>query len=163
MTDVLIAVVALVLMEPTTAFVHRFVMHGFGMGWHRSRHEPPAAVLEANDLFPVVFATATIVLLAIGVYVVSAPRALVPIGIGITAYGASYLLVHDVVIHRRLAFLPLPDRLLRRWREAHNVHHLFARGPYGFLAPVVPRELRRRAEARDADRTRRTVSRRVPR
>jgi beta-carotene 3-hydroxylase len=161
-TGVLIAVVALVLMEPVTALVHRFVMHGFGMGWHRSHHEAPGRVLEANDLFPVVFAAATIVLLAVGVYVASAPRVLVPIGIGITAYGAAYLLVHDVVIHRRLAFLPLPDRLLRRWRVAHNVHHLFARAPYGFLAPVVPGELRRRAEARHVDRTRRTISR-VPR
>jgi beta-carotene 3-hydroxylase len=159
MTDVLVAVAALVLMEPVTAFVHRFVMHGFGMGWHRSHHESPRAVLEANDLFPVVFAGATIIVLAIGVYAASAPRALLPIGIGITAYGAAYLVVHDVVIHRRLAFLPLPDWLLRRWREAHNVHHLFAQAPYGFLAPVVPPQLRRRAAAREVDRTRRTVNR----
>jgi beta-carotene 3-hydroxylase len=162
MTDVLVAVAALVLMEPFIALVHRFVMHGFGMGWHRSHHEPPRRVPEANDLFPVVFATITIVVLAIGVYVASAPRVLVPIGVGVTAYGAAYLLVHDVVIHRRLAFLPLPDRLLRRWREAHNVHHLFAQAPYGFLAPVVPGDLRRRAAALDVDRTRRTVSLRGP-
>jgi beta-carotene 3-hydroxylase len=158
MTNVLVAVAALVLMEPVTALIHRFVMHGFGMGWHRSHHEPPRAALEANDLFPVVFASATIVLLSIGVYVASAPRLLVPIGIGVTAYGAAYLFVHDVVIHRRLAFLPLPDWLLRRWRDAHNVHHLFAQAPYGFLAPVVPAELRRRAAARSVDRTRRTIS-----
>jgi hypothetical protein len=42
------------------------------------------------------------------------------------------------------------------------VHHLFARAPYGFLAPVVPAELRRRAAAGGVDRTRRTISRRVP-
>jgi beta-carotene 3-hydroxylase len=161
MTDVLVAVAALVAMEPVTALVHRFVMHGFGMGWHRSHHEAPRQVLEANDLFPVVFAGVTIVLLAIGVYGESAPRVLIPIGAGITAYGAAYLLVHDVVIHRRLAFLPLPDWLLRPWREAHNVHHLFARAPYGFLAPVVPAELRRRTAARGDDRTRRTISRRA--
>jgi beta-carotene 3-hydroxylase len=159
MTDLLVALAALVLMEPVTALVHRYVMHGFGMGWHRSHHEAPRTVLEANDLFPVVFAGVTIVLLAIGVYVAGAPGLLVPIGIGITAYGAAYLLVHDVVIHRRVAFLPLPDGLLRRWREAHNVHHLFARAPYGFLAPVVPGDLRRRAAAHGADRTPRTISR----
>lgn len=162
MTDVLIAVTALVLMEPTTAVVHRLVMHGFGMGWHRSHHEPPRDVVEANDLFPVVFAGVTVMLLAIGVYVPGAPRVLLPIGIGITAYGAAYLLVHDVVIHRRLAFLPLPDWLLRRWRDAHNVHHLFAQAPYGFLAPLVPARLRRRAAAHGGERTRRTISR-VPR
>ena len=158
MTVVLVAVAALVLMEPVTALIHRFVMHGFAMGWHRSHHEPPRRVLEANDLFPVVFAATTIVLLAIGVYVPGAPSLLVPIGIGVTAYGAAYLLVHDVVIHRRLAFVPLPDALLKQWREAHNVHHLFAGAPYGFLAPVVPRALRRRAAERDIDHTRRTVS-----
>ena len=159
MTDVLVAVAALVLMEPVTALVHRFVMHGFGMGWHRSHHEAPRTVLEANDLFPVVFAGATVVLLAVGVYAASAPHVLIPIGIGITAYGAAYLLVHDVVIHRRLAYLRFPDRLLRRLREAHNVHHLFAQAPYGFLAPIVPADLRRRAAARGSDRTRRTISR----
>ena len=156
MTDVLVAVAALVVMEPVTALVHRFVMHGFGMGWHRSHHETPRRAREANDLFPVVFAAATIVLLAIGVS--GAPTLLVPIGIGVTADGAAYLLVHDVVIHRRIAFLPVPDALLRPWREAHNVHHLFARAPYGFLAPVVPSDLRRRAAERGVDRTRRTVS-----
>lgn len=158
MTEVLVAAAALVLMEPVTALVHRFVMHGFGMGWHRSHHEPPRRALEANDLFPVVFAAATIVLLAVGVSVSRAPSLLVPIGIGVTAYGAAYLLVHDVVIHRRIAFLHVPDALLRPWREAHNVHHLFARAPYGFLAPIVPGELRRRAAERGVDRTRRTVS-----
>lgn len=162
MTDVLVAAGALVLMEPVTALVHRFVMHGAGMGWHRSHHEAPASALEANDLFPVVFAAVTIVVLAVGVSVAGAPRVLVPIGIGVTAYGAAYLVVHDVVIHRRLAFLPMPDWLLRPWRDAHNVHHLFARAPYGFLAPVVPSDLRRRAAARNLDRTRRTISPRVP-
>lgn len=158
MTEVLVAVAALVLMEPLTAFVHRLVMHGFGMGWHRSHHEPPRRALEANDLFPVVFAGATIVLLAVGVSASGAPWLLVPIGIGVTAYGAAYLVVHDVVIHRRLAFLPVPDSLLRPWREAHNVHHVFARAPYGFLAPIVPAELRRRARDLGVDRTRRSVS-----
>ena len=38
MTVVLVAVAALVLMEPVTALIHRFVMHGFAMGWHRSHH-----------------------------------------------------------------------------------------------------------------------------
>ena len=49
MTAFLIAFVAFVLMEPVTALVHRFVMHGFGMGWHRSHHEPPRGAVEAND------------------------------------------------------------------------------------------------------------------
>jgi len=151
-TAFLIVAAALVLMEPLTALVHRFVMHGFAMGWHRSHHDPPRGVVEANDLFPVVFSAATIVLLAVGVYV-GGGGVLVPLGIGITAYGASYLFVHDVVIHRRLAWLPVPAGFLAWHRDAHNVHHLYSRAPYGFLAPVVPSELRNRAERAGATRT----------
>jgi len=157
-TEVAIAVAALVLMEPFTALAHRVVFHGFGLGWHRSHHEPPRAVLEANDLFPVVFAALTVGVLSIGVWV-GGGEVLVPLGIGVTAYGAAYLLVHDVVIHRRLPWLPITDRLGTRLRRAHNVHHLYGRAPYGFLAPVVPRALASRAEAREIDHTRRTVSR----
>jgi beta-carotene 3-hydroxylase len=153
MTAVLLAAGALVLMEPFTALAHRVVMHGFGMPWHRSHHEPPRRALEANDLFPVMFATATILLLCLGVFGEVAPSVLVPVGIGITIYGAGYLLVHDVVIHRRLAFVPVPERLLSWWRQAHNVHHLYAQAPYGFLAPVVPARLRARATAARTDRT----------
>jgi beta-carotene 3-hydroxylase len=124
------------------------------MGWHRSHHEPPRGALEANDLFPVVFGVATIVLLSIGVWV-GGGSVLVPIGIGITAYGAAYLVVHDVVIHRRLPWPPIPHRVGARLRAAHNVHHLYRGAPYGFLAPVVPRALADRAKARNVDRTRR--------
>ena len=152
MTTVLIVATAFVLMEPLTALVHRLVMHGFGMGWHRSHHEPPRRAVEANDLFPVVFSIATIGLLAAGVYV-GGGGVLVPLGIGITGYGASYLFVHDVVIHRRLAWLPVPSGFLAWHRHAHNVHHLYSRAPYGFLAPVVPGELRQRAERAGVART----------
>ncbi len=153
MTAFLIAFVAFVLMEPVTALVHRFVMHGFGMGWHRSHHEPPRGAVEANDLFPVVFSAATIVVLSIGVYG-GGGDVLVPLGIGITAYGASYLFVHDLVIHRRLRrWLPLPAGFLAWHRDAHNVHHIYSRAPFGFLAPVIPSDLRRRAQDAGLTRT----------
>ena len=100
------------------------------------------------------FGAATIVLLAVGVWV-GGGSALVPIGIGITAYGAAYLVVHDVVIHRRLPWPPIPDRLGARLRAAHNVHHLYSGPPFGFLAPVVPRRLAAQARATGVDRTER--------
>jgi beta-carotene 3-hydroxylase len=153
-TAVLLSVAALALMEPLTAMLHRVVFHGFGMGWHRSHHEPPRGALEANDMFPVVFGLATIVLLSIGVWV-GGGSVLVPIGIGVTAYGAAYLLVHDVVIHRRLPWPAIPDRVGAHLRAAHNVHHLYSGPPFGFLAPIVPRELAERARARGIDRSRR--------
>jgi beta-carotene 3-hydroxylase len=162
MPAVPLVLLAFVLMEPLTALTHRFVMHGFGMGWHRSHHESPRGPFEANDLFPVVFSIATIALLAVGVYV-GGGDVLVPLGIGVTLYGASYLFVHDLVIHRRLGrWLPLPDRFLAWHRRAHNVHHLYSRAPFGFLAPVVPRGLRERAAGAPGartDRSRAAVSR----
>lgn len=161
MTDVLLALLALVVMEPVTALTHRVVFHGRGMGWHRSHHEPPRTLFEANDLFPVVFAIATIILLAIGVWV-GGGDVLVPIGVGITAYGAAYLVVHDVVIHRRVPWIRLPDRLGARLRAAHNVHHLFGREPFGFLVPVVPAALAERARARGIDHTDRRLHRASP-
>jgi len=156
MSDVALAVGALILMEPVTTLAHRVVFHGFAMGWHRSHHLPPRRVLEANDLFPVVFSAVTIAVLSIGVWV-GAGSVLVPVGIGVTAYGVAYLVVHDLVIHRRVPWLPVSDRVGRRLREAHNVHHLFGEAPYGFLAPVVPSALRARADERGVDDTRRAV------
>jgi beta-carotene 3-hydroxylase len=160
-TSAVIGVGAFLVMEPFTALMHRVVFHGFGMGWHRSHHEAPRGVLEANDLFPVVFASATILVLASGAWL-GGGEILTPVGIGVTAYGATYLLVHDVVIHRRLPWLPMPDRVGHRLRAAHNVHHLYSDAPFGFVAPIVPRRLAARADARGVDRTRRTVSRRRP-
>jgi beta-carotene 3-hydroxylase len=156
-TGVLLAIAALVLMEPITALTHRLLFHGRGMGWHRSHHEPPRGAVEANDLFPVVFAVATIVLLSIGVWI-GAGEVLVPVGIGVTAYGAAYLVVHDLVIHRRIPWLHVPDRLGARLRAAHNVHHLFGREPYGFLVPVVPPDLAVRARDRGIDHTDRSLT-----
>jgi beta-carotene 3-hydroxylase len=160
-SGVVLAVVALVVMEPVTTLIHRVVFHGVAMGWHRSHHLPPRHPLEANDLFPVVFAFATIAVLSVGVWI-GGGTVLVPVGIGVTAYGAAYLVVHDLVIHRRVRWLAVPDRVGRRLRRAHNVHHLFGEAPYGFLAPVVPRGLRERADTRGVDDTRRDLSRRRP-
>jgi beta-carotene 3-hydroxylase len=157
-TPVLLAVAALVVMEPVTALLHRSLFHGIGMGWHRSHHEPAQGGFEANDLFPVVFAVATILVLSVGVWI-GGGSVLVPLGIGVTAYGAAYLLVHDVVIHRRLPWPPIPDRVGQRLRAAHNVHHLYSGAPFGFLVPRVPADLAQRAQDLGIDRTPRPMHR----
>lgn len=148
MTPILIVAAAAVAMEPIAALLHRVLMHGRGWSWHRDHHAPRRSRFETNDLFPVVFATVTITVMAAGASVV-ALRPLLWIGTGVTAYGAAYLLVHDVCIHGRIG-RPI-DRVsyLRHVRQAHRVHHLFGREPYGFLFPVVPTELRVRAERVD--------------
>lgn len=128
-------------MEPVTALTHRYVMHGIGRVLHRSHHTATRSRhgFEANDAFPVMFAAVVVTGLAIGLNV-PGWSSLVPVGVGITAYGAAYALVHDVYIHRRLAVIGgrrLP--VLERLAAAHRVHHDRNGAPYGMLLPVTRR------------------------
>ena len=138
-----------VLMEAVTYAVHRWVMHGPGRGLHRSHHRPPAGRLEANDLFPVAFASLVGVALVVG-FNVPGWTWLVPVGTGVTLYGLAYGIVHDGVIHGRLpAVRKASNPYLRSLADAHRVHHLFGGEPYGMLAPFVPAVLTARATSAD--------------
>lgn len=153
MRPVLLALGAAVVMEPIAALTHRAVMHGPGWRWHRDHHGMARGKFEKNDLYPAVFASITVAVMATAASI-GALRPLLWIGAGVTAYGAAYLVVHDVAIHGRLGPIGGPvDRIgyVHRVRAAHRVHHLFGREPYGFLFPIVPTELRERADRRDGD------------
>ena len=140
MTVVLLSFVA---MEAVSYLAHRFVMHGPGMGLHRSHHRRTESRFEANDLFPVSFAAVTIMAMAAGTTLPNL-EVLFRVGIGVTIYGAAYAFVHDVYIHARLGQLPVIAPL--EWlKDAHQLHHRFGGEPYGMLFPVVPRGLRARA------------------
>lgn len=141
--DVLAAVLAFIVMEPVTYAAHRWVMHGMGWVLHRGHHRPSARRLEANDWFPVMFAALTIAGMALAT---ARPAAdlLLPVGVGVTAYGAAYATVHDLYIHGRFIRLPAL-RPLEHLREAHALHHRFGGEPYGMLCPIVPQALRDRA------------------
>lgn len=152
-----IVVVAFLVMEPATYLAHRFVMHGLGRRLHRSHHRrwpergPDEGFFEANDAFPVVFASITMIALAVG-FNVDGWSVLLPACAGVTLYGASYAFVHDGYIHGRI---PVRRRNARldRLAEAHDLHHRFGGEPYGMLFPVVPNALRRRAAAATARRS----------
>ena len=141
-----VVLAAFVAMEPVTYVVHRGVMHGPGLGWHRSHHARSTGRFERNDLYPVVFAAATVSVMAVG-SLVPGLALLVPIGAGVTAYGLAYLFVHDGYIHRRLPRLTRRISALDRLADAHALHHRFGGEPYGMLFPVVPARLRARAGA----------------
>jgi beta-carotene 3-hydroxylase len=131
----LVATSALVAMEPTVAAVHRWVMHGRGWAWHRSHHRWQGRRIEANDVYPVVFAAATIATMTVGA-TIEGLAALVWVGAGVTGYGIAYLVVHDLFIHERLGRLPGARSRYVRWvAAAHAVHHRSGRKPYGFLLP----------------------------
>lgn len=144
-TAVLTGAAAFAAMEPVAYAAHRFVMHGPGWGLHRSHHGDDHAGLEANDLFPVAFAAATVTAMAVGSRVRQA-HLLVPAGVGVTCYGLAYTFVHDVYIHARLAGRVGTRRLpwlgpLERLRRAHELHHRYGGEPFGMLLPIVPRAM----------------------
>ena len=150
-TSVLLVAIAFAAMEPLTAATHRWVMHGIGEWFHRSHHRArPGGGWERNDWFPVAFAAVVLLGLWAG-FNVDGLAGLVPVGVGITLYGAAYALVHDVYIHRRIALFRRPIAPLERLADAHRIHHLYNAAPYGMLLPVVPAELRVRAAQTERD------------
>jgi beta-carotene 3-hydroxylase len=145
--DMLIVLATVVAMEIVAWASHKYVMHGFGWGWHASHHsprnatgaaagalrdplddsEPPAPVagrfgwFEKNDLFAVVFAAFAIGLIYAGT------RGAWPlqwIGAGMTAYGALYFVAHDGLVHGRWPLRVVPrSGYLKRLYQAHRLHH----------------------------------------
>jgi beta-carotene 3-hydroxylase len=148
-TGPLLALAAFAGMEAVSYAAHRWVMHGFAMAWHRSHHVPHDNRFERNDLFPLCFSTVGVALFALAT-MGPAITPLLWVGAGVTAYGALYLLVHDVFIHERVP-VRLPRLRYLRWlARSHRLHHRFGGEPYGMLLPVIPRSLRERAARSDA-------------
>ena len=117
----LVVIAVLFLMEVTAWASHRWIMHGWGWGWHRSHHEPREGWFETNDLYAVVFAGVAIVLIALGT---AGWHPLEWVGAGMTAYGFLYFLAHDGLVHRRWPFRYVPrSGYLKRLYQAHLMHH----------------------------------------
>lgn len=113
---------ALVAMEGVAYLTHRFLMHGPLWFLHRSHHVPHEGGWEWNDLFGLGFAVPSILLIDAGVK--AGGSWMLPVGLGMTAYGAIYVLFHDIVVHRRIAIRRVPQwSYLRRIIMAHLVHH----------------------------------------
>lgn len=145
MTGLAIVVAALCAMEGVSYLTHRFVMHGFGIGLHRSHHRAGDGGFELNDLYPLMFSSVAIAAFAVGT--MASVGSLLLVGTGITLYGVSYLFVHEIYIHRRLDLVKRPYRALEWLRSSHRIHHLYGGEPFGMLLPLVPKDLRRRAES----------------
>jgi beta-carotene 3-hydroxylase len=127
---------AFLLMEFMAWFTHKYVMHGFLWVLHKDHHIRDGRKLEWNDLFVVIFAIPSIILIIAGF---SGFTYLFWLGVGILAYGIAYFLFHDVYVHQRLKFLRnYSNRYLRATVRAHLDHHKpNAHYNYGFLmAPL---------------------------
>lgn len=140
LSNTLIVVATIVLMELFSIVAHKYIMHGFGWGWHRSHHEPRTGWFEKNDLYAVVFAGVAIALIWFGTEGI---WPLQWIGAGMTAYGFLYFVAHDGLVHRRWPFHVVPrSGYAKRLYQAHRMHHAVSGKDgavsFGFLyAPPV--------------------------
>jgi len=133
-------------MEVFAYVMHRWVMHGPGWFLHASHHRPRTGRWELNDLYAVIFAMPSIVLLLGGVQLGWWPG-WAWIGAGIAGYGAIYFGFHDVIVHRRLGRVYLPrSAYMKRIVQAHRLHHAVStrRGAvsFGFLWAPRPARLK---------------------
>ncbi len=121
-TSVIIA--TFIAMEFVAWFSHKYIMHGFLWSWHEDHHKPHLkdGFFEKNDLFFLVFAIPSASAYIFGsVYQI---WWLFFIGVGISIYGLTYFLIHDVYIHRRFKwFKKLDSKYSRAILRAHGAHH----------------------------------------
>ena len=122
---ILTVVLAVLGMELFAWWAHKYIMHGWGWGWHRDHHEPHDHVFEKNDLYAVTFGTIVFFLFLIG-YLYS--ELLWWVALGITLYGLIYTVVHDGLVHRQGGRCELRLRLRRRPGQAQGRAQAPARG-----------------------------------
>lgn len=129
-------------MELFAYATHRWVMHGPGWFLHESHHRARAGWFELNDLYAVIFAAPSFVMIWFGERSGGGDFATV-IGAGIAGYGAIYFGFHDWIVHRRLPHQIVPKSdYFKRIVQAHRLHHVVESKhgtvSFGFLwAPPV--------------------------
>lgn len=154
----LIVIATIFVMEGVAWASHKYIMHGFGWGWHRDHHEPHDKLLEKNDLYGLVGAAMSISMFAVGSSLIMGGAAWWPatwIGLGILGYGIIYTLVHDGLVHQRYFRWVPRGGYAKRMVQAHKLHHatIGKEGgvSFGFVFASDPAklkaELRRQREA----------------
>lgn len=112
-------------MEFIAWFTHKYLMHGPLWDWHEDHHQPhqKTGFFEKNDRFFLVFAIPSAICYILGSVYVDY-RFLFFIGIGISLYGLTYFLIHDVYIHQRFKwFRQLESPYSKAILRAHGAHH----------------------------------------
>jgi len=137
---ILLVLISFLGMEFMAWFTHKYIMHGILWSLHRDHHHRDnKGFFEKNDYFFLIFALPGITLLFFGVENNLDYRFW--IGLGITIYGFTYFLVHDIFIHRRFnLFRNTNNTYLKAIRKAHKVHHKYLNKEDGecFGMLVVP-------------------------
>lgn len=143
MIATLIVIATVLAMEAAAWASHKYVMHGFGWGWHRDHHELHSSALEKNDRFALVGAALSVSLFASGA------AGWWPgtwLGLGVLLYGLIYALVHDGLVHQRWFRWVPRHGYAQRLVQAHKLHHATASKhggvSFGFLFARDPATLR---------------------
>lgn len=134
MINVSLLLLSYLLMEFVAWSNHKYIMHGFLWKWHKDHHRKdrqhtlPEKTedkrFEKNDLFFLVYAIPAILLMIIGFSFHILP--LVYSSVGITLYGLTYFIIHDIIIHNRINIPFLrnnPNIYVKAIIKAHTAHH----------------------------------------
>ncbi|MGC9150851.1 MAG: hypothetical protein ACP5F6_03710 [Microbacter sp.] len=122
------------LMELVAWSNHKYIMHGFLWKWHKDHHvndqnkvsmdKVSSSKFEKNDYFFLIYAIPAMLLMFFGFYF--AISSLIFISIGITLYGFTYFMVHEIIIHQRL-HIPFLQQHHNAYTKAiikaHLAHH----------------------------------------
>ncbi|NVO21606.1 MAG: sterol desaturase family protein [Bacteroidetes bacterium] len=120
--NIVLVIAAFLFMEFVAWFTHKFVMHGFLWVLHKDHHIRDGRKVEWNDVFAIMFALPSILLIYFGV--MRPDNIMLSIGIGIALYGFSYFMFHDIYVHQRIKILSgFSNRYLRATVKAHKEHH----------------------------------------
>lgn len=166
MNDIALATLACIamiaFMEGVAWTMHRYLMHGPLWFIHQTHHMPSKRWLELNDVFGIVFAAASMVLLHLGRDNTSIVFGSIPfgpilfgMGLGLMGYGIIYFMLHDVLVHRRIPHRFTPhEGYLARIVQAHHLHHVTRQRDgavsFGFIFAPSPERLRRMLASRQA-------------
>ena len=146
---ILILIATVIAMEAVAYAVHRWIMHGPGWFLHKSHHAP-SGKLEANDLYGLIFAAPSVLLIYGGLNR-GWPDWTIWVGWGVAAYGLIYFGFHDVIVHKRLSHRLVPrSRYLKRIVQAHRLHHAVETRQgavsFGFIWAPPPDQLKARLD-----------------
>jgi beta-carotene 3-hydroxylase len=140
-----VVLLAFIAMEGIAWASHRYIMHGFGWAWHASHHPAPghrrSGWFEKNDLYGLVFSVIAMGSILAGALWGGPWMYAMSIGIGMTLYGAAYLFLHDMLVHKRFGVNLHPHSgYLRAVMRTHRLHHARRTKEgchaFGFLIPL---------------------------
>lgn len=112
------------IMEGVAWGMHKYIMHGFFWNLHEDHHvrDNHDSFFERNDTFFIFFSVLSII--AFLSWSIFGSTIALGIGLGISAYGMVYFIIHDLFIHQRVKiWRNTKNPYLLALRRAHKVHH----------------------------------------